>query len=53
VAAVTAAVKKVGKVIVQTYVEECLNKTQEESRGKREETLIDFQKAISRYIDWA
>ena len=53
VAAVTAAVKKVGKVIVQTYIEECLNKTQEEPRGKREETLIDFQKAISRYIDWA
>ena len=53
VAAVTAAIKKVGMVIVQTYMEECLNKTQEEPRGKREETLIDFQKAISRYMDWA
>lgn len=53
VAAVTSAIKRVGTVIVQSYMEECLNKTQEEPKGKREETLIDFQKAISRYIDWA
>ena len=53
VAAVTAAVKKVGMVIVQTYMEECFNKTEREPRNKREETLRDFQKAISRYIDWA
>ena len=53
VAAVTAAIKKVGMVIVQTYMEECLNETQAGPRGKREETLKDFQKAISRYIDWA
>ena len=53
VAAVTAATKKVGMVIVKTYMEECLDKTQGQPGGKREETLKDFQKAISRYIDWA
>jgi len=53
VAAVTAAIKKVGMVVVKTYMEECLDKTQEQPGGKREETLKDFQKAISRYIDWA
>ena len=53
VAAATAALKKAGMVIVQTYMEECLNKTQKESNVKRGETLRDFQTAISRYIDWA
>ena len=53
VAAVTAAVKKVGTVIVKTYMEECLNKTQRTPGVKRVETLRDFQKAVSRYIDWA
>jgi CsoR family transcriptional regulator, copper-sensing transcriptional repressor len=53
VAAATAALKKAGMVIVQTYMEECLNQTQKESSAKRGETLKDFQTAISRYIDWA
>lgn len=53
VAAVTAAVKKVGTVIVQTYMEECLDKTGKEVNTRRGETLKDFHKAISRYIDWA
>jgi len=53
VAAVTAAVKKVGTVIVKTYMEECLNKTQRTPGVKRVETLRDFQKAVARYIDWA
>ena len=53
VAAATAAIKKVGMVIVQTYLEECLEKSQGETGGKRSETLKDFQTAISRYIDWA
>ncbi len=53
VAAATAAIKKVGMVIVETYMEECLNKTQTESGAKRMETLKDFQQAMSRYIDWA
>jgi hypothetical protein len=34
-------------------MEECMNKTQKEPGIKREEALKDFQKAISRYIDWA
>ncbi len=53
VAAVTAAVKKVGTVIVKTYMEECLDKTQRKPGVHRLETLRDFQKAVSRYIDWA
>jgi DNA-binding FrmR family transcriptional regulator len=53
VAAATAAIKKVGAFIVQTYMEECLEKTRKESGSQKGETLKDFQKAISRYIDWA
>ena len=53
VAAVTAAIKKVGMVVVKTYMEDCLDKTKKESGVKREESLIDFQKAVARYIDWA
>jgi len=53
VAAVTAAIKKVGMVVVKTYMEECLDKNKKESRVKREEALKDFQKAVARYIDWA
>ena len=53
VAAVTAAIKRVGTAIIQTYMDECLEKTQKESGLKRADTLRDFQKAISRYIDWA
>jgi len=53
VAAATAAIKKVGMVIVQTYMEECLEKNQEEPGTKGSENLKDLQKAISRYIDWA
>lgn len=53
VAAATSAMKKVGMVIVKTYMEECLNKTQKEHGIKQGEALKEFQKAISRYIDWA
>jgi DNA-binding FrmR family transcriptional regulator len=53
IAAATAAIKKVSTVIIQTYMEECLEKTQKEAGYKQRETLKDFHKAISRYIDWA
>ena len=53
VAAATAAMKKVGTVVVKTYMEECLDKTQKRPGAKREDALKDFQKAVSRYIDWA
>jgi len=53
VAAVTAAIKKVGMVVVKTYMEECLDKTQKDTGAKQGEVLKDFQEAISRYIDWA
>jgi len=53
VAAATAAMKKVGTVVVKTYMEECLDKTQKKAGAVREGALKDFQKAVSRYIDWA
>jgi DNA-binding FrmR family transcriptional regulator len=53
VAAVTAAIKKVGVVVVKTYMEECLDKMQKGHGVKQGEALKDFQKAVSRYIDWA
>jgi DNA-binding FrmR family transcriptional regulator len=53
VAAATAAIKRVGMVMVQTYMEECLHKTQKEAGAKREENLRGLQTALSRYIDWA
>ncbi len=53
VASVTAAIKKVGMVIVRTYMEECLDESRKEPVLKQREALKDFQTAISRYIDWA
>ncbi len=53
VAAATAALKKAGTVIIYAYMEECLERTQKEDGSRRRETLKDFQKAMSRYIDWA
>ena len=44
VAAVTAAIKKVGTVVVKTYMEECLDKTQREPGWQKTETLRDFQR---------
>jgi DNA-binding FrmR family transcriptional regulator len=53
VSAATAAIKRVGMVILQAYMEECLSKTQKEPISKRQEALKSFQEAVSRYIDWA
>ena len=53
VAAATAAIKKVGAIIIQTHLEECLEKSRREPGMKRGEAFKDFQTAISRYIDWA
>lgn len=53
VAAVTSAVKKVGMVIVQTYMEECLNKTEKTLEARKGETLKELRKAISQYMNWA
>ena len=53
VAAVTAATKKVGMVMVETYMEECLERTEREGGAKRVSALKDFKQAMSRYIDWA
>jgi DNA-binding FrmR family transcriptional regulator len=52
VAAVTGAIKKVGTVVVKTYMEECLDKSQKVTGVKRGQEFKNFQKAVSRYIDW-
>jgi len=53
VAAATSAIKRVGTAMLQAYMEECLEKGREESGAKQRDTVKDFQRAISRYIDWA
>ena len=53
IAAAHAAIKKVGMVMVEAYMDECLNKTQGEARSKGAEAMKDFQKALTRYMDWA
>ncbi len=52
-AAATAAIKKVGSMIIQTHLEECLEKGRKETGIKREESLKEFQEVLSRYMDWA
>jgi DNA-binding FrmR family transcriptional regulator len=52
-AAATAAIKKVGAIIIQTHLAECLDRKRREPGVKRDEILRDFQTAVSRYIDWA
>ncbi len=53
IAAATAAIKKVGIIVIKTFMEECLEKAQKDTEIKQGGVLKDFQKAISRYIDWA
>jgi CsoR family transcriptional regulator, copper-sensing transcriptional repressor len=53
VAAVTAAMKRVGRIMVQTYISECLEKSRKGSGTKKTEILRDLEKVISQYIDWA
>jgi DNA-binding FrmR family transcriptional regulator len=53
VAASTSALKKVCSLIIHTYTEECLDKMKSEPISQQGETLKDFQKVISRYIDIA
>jgi len=53
VAAATGAMKRVGRITVQTYMAECLEKSQIGSGTKKTEVLRDLEKAISQYIDWA
>ena len=52
-AASISALKKVCSLIVQTYMEECLDKMKTVTLDQKDETLNDFQKVITRYIDMA
>ncbi len=53
VAAVTAAMKRVGRTAVQSHLEECLERGQKEPGTKRRESYRDLQNVISQYMDWA
>ncbi len=53
VAAVTAAIKRVGRAVVQASMEECLEKNKKNTGAQKRESLRDLQKAISQYMDWA
>ena len=53
VAAATAAMKKVGRVIVQCHMDECLQKDFRAVSSGKGETLRELQTVIARYIDWA
>jgi DNA-binding FrmR family transcriptional regulator len=52
VAAATAAIKKAGLVMIQGYMDECLEKAGKEAGSKQKEPLKDFHRAISRYMNW-
>lgn len=52
VAAVTAAIKRAGMAIMEAYMEECLEKSRQEP-SKTADTLRQFQRAMSSYIDWS
>lgn len=52
-AAATAAIKKVGTIIIQTHLAECLEEGRTSPKMARNESLKDLQTALSRYIDWA
>lgn len=53
VAAVTAAVKRVGTAIIQCHMQDCLGVVVQKAGSRQRESLRDFQKAMSRYIDFA
>ncbi len=53
VGAVTAAMKKVGLLILQGYSEECLNKSEKLSPEGNAESLKNLQMAVSRFITWS
>ncbi len=53
VAAATAAIKRVGAVMVQAYLQECLDRSENGPVAKRGETLKDLHHAISHYLDQA
>jgi DNA-binding FrmR family transcriptional regulator len=52
VAAATSALKKAGLAMVEGYMDECLEKAGNQSGSKQREPLKDFQRAMSRYLDW-
>ncbi len=53
VSAVSSALKKAGLVMVQGYMDECLEKAGREKGLSQRDRLREFHKAISRYIDAA
>ena len=53
VSAVTGAIKKTGAEVVRIYLDQCLADSANKSEADRERKKIEFQRALSRYIDMA
>jgi DNA-binding FrmR family transcriptional regulator len=53
VSAVTGAIKKAGTEVVRIYLDQCLVDSANKSEADQESKKIEFQKALSRYIDMA
>ena len=53
VSAVTAAIKKAGTEVIRVYLDKCLLDAAKKSEAEREIKKVEFQKALSRYIDMA
>ena len=53
VSAVSSAVKKTGLVMVQGYMDECLEKAGREKGTSQRDRLREVHKAVSRYMDVA
>ena len=56
VSAVTGAVKKAGTEVIRLYLDHCLAETavtSVQAAGERKRKMVEFQKALSRYIDMA
>lgn len=51
VSAVTAAVKRAGAEVINGYLDRCLAEVPVKSKADREAKMVEFRKALSRYID--
>lgn len=52
-AAAISAIKKAGLVMMEAYMEECLEKIRmAESDIKPKEAIMELKRALSRYLDW-
>ena len=53
VSAVTSALKKAGTEVIRAYLDKCLLDAATKTQAEREIKKVEFQKALSRFIDMA